>query len=252
MKVEYYTESKGRTLVQNSKWSNRLFKPLNELKKRGDDWDIKFDSRGPFYGTLSDELRTDLPTEFWKPFYADSFNLGTLIPEYLLGIYGKDGETYQEAFDACFSEEMFIPLTAHQTQVPAGWVLASEKAPLKNGEIILISFESDGSSPMEVRWEAEWCGHPGGDSRANCAPCWVASNGYPCNDDPYLWKYPEVNPLSYDPSGFPIPPEPKDSDLKEPSIQEIEQRDAYLAMLTSKPLNTINTPSEDEDYYLTL
>lgn len=221
-----YTRARGEFLLSHSKWTGRYFKSSEDIKKHdpGKDWSIATPDRWQynwgsnliFYALWEPQLRKG------PALFQTVVNSGIDMVAHLLEFSGKEGQAPQDVIDNNFCEEMFVPLHTQEAQeiyedeeldayfeelkpakksrpkpkdkkiectLPEGWFLTSEKAPPKTTEYILVSEYADGRNPIEARWEPDYCANPGGDSRSNCAPCWIdGEQGYPM-EEPYAWSY---------------------------------------------------------------
>lgn len=378
IKLQGFTEKRGLFLLEHSPWANRYFKSIKQFKidrsvnKESTEWRYGFKGRTPLYDLF--ELKENEPVSLKDVLLSDTQMSEPNWIKYLIEGWGREGETYQEIFDALFCEEMFIPeievkdeiqipegkeawkpgrpeltqevaklilknssilnkvikhtkdliftiddiddnlwseLERHDNNpdrtlkfifddllrrerfvtwngiianmawddvtkvyrwskfdsslsseifktftspvIPEGWTLFSNTPADKNdSEHYIFSDYANASNPTIVRWESEWCSHPGGESTSNCAPCWVdVETGYPISDDPYIWAYAEederdsisAGELSSIPEPIKITPELEEDTSLKFSVEY------QLNEITRKPIPPSN---EEDDYYLTL
>lgn len=107
MKVEHYDEEKGKLLIRNSIWKDRTFKTRKSLEINGKEITH-------IWGYTKRGQRRILFKHITK--FGENF-VDALIDEWakckgveaVLSL-GIEGDTYQDAFDANFCEEMFEPI----------------------------------------------------------------------------------------------------------------------------------------------
>lgn len=127
--LQYYTESKGQALINNSKWANRSFKPFRILerdkKKETFDsptWYCSYNCRSALFSIWHKLFNPDEPTgflELWENLPKHKDDAGQAGVYSLLSNTLRDNEAPQDAFDECFCEEMFVPLKPNAKPKPA-------------------------------------------------------------------------------------------------------------------------------------
>lgn len=194
MKTEGFTEGRNLLLIKNSKWHDRVFRTKEELQKlpghKGDNWQYMWGNRscpifdGYFYGVGNSRIFQDCMESFSA---STGSQLGT---EYLCSSYGKEGEAYQYVFDACFCEEMFVPL-AIESELENRW----------NTVTALTVFEPGGE------YEVTWCRAIGDIEERHFNRGIYNTKGYferrepehigeITGIDPTFWRYPKIIPYS--------------------------------------------------------
>jgi len=124
------TPERDKFLIEHSKWYNRVFKSKEEIQNMpdhgGDEWQYgwyKYGGRAPiftqyFIGKGITRIFQDCMLAFHSSGALGDSNTGPYSTEWLINTNGKEGESYQDAFDACFCEEMFVPLVLDSGYLP--------------------------------------------------------------------------------------------------------------------------------------
>jgi len=146
MRVEGMTPERDKFLIEHSRWYNRVFKSKEEIQNMpdhgGDEWQYgwyKYGGRAPiftqyFIGKGITRIFQDCMLAFHSSGALGDSDTEPYSTEWLINTNGKEGESYQDAFDACFCEEMFVPLVP---ELEGGWISVTP-------ETIFEGFDSEG------------------------------------------------------------------------------------------------------------
>jgi hypothetical protein len=126
MKVEGMTPDREQYLIRNSKWYGRVFKTREQCIETWPKADLTTAPRmrAPLYPSW---LESEGSRDFAKLLNRVSAESSAISVGHLVEYWGKEGESYQDAFDACFCEEIFVPLDKE------GWLTVTDETMFQVG-----------------------------------------------------------------------------------------------------------------------
>lgn len=94
--------------------------------------------RAPFYWIWAEHIKGS--RDFAQILNGAAVDCPNLSVQGLIESYGREGEAYQDAFDACFCEEIFLPLVP---ELEGEWIRVTNQTVFETGKFYDVTWASD-------------------------------------------------------------------------------------------------------------